>query len=91
MREVILPLQLQQLIIDSKPGVSVQGKNVQISTGAMSAIDTGTTLIGGPSADVQNIWAAVPGSQPMEGDMQGYYSFRKHLRFFFKCLFAKCN
>jgi cathepsin D len=55
--------------------VSVQGKNVQISTGAMSAIDTGTTLIGGPSADVQNIWAAVPGSQPMEGDMQGYYSF----------------
>jgi cathepsin D len=56
--------------------MTVQGKKVQI-TSATSAIDTGTTLIGGPSTDVQNIWAQVPGSLPLNGDMQGFYGFRK--------------
>jgi cathepsin D len=57
--------------------ITVQGNNVQIATGneAMSAIDTGTTLIGGPSTDVQNIWAAVPGSSPLTGNMAGFYGF----------------
>jgi cathepsin D len=52
---------------------------VQIATGsqALSAIDTGTTLIGGPSTDVQNIWAQVPGSAPLTGNMQGFYGFRE--------------
>jgi cathepsin D len=71
--------------------VSVLGKIfVQISTGdaALSAIDTETTLIGGPSADVKSIWAAVAGSQALVGDMQRYYSFRKH---FCLGLFAKCT
>lgn len=58
--------------------VTVQGNNIAIATGnsAVAAIDTGTTLIGGPSVDVRSIWAAVQGSQPMDGDMQGFYSFR---------------
>jgi hypothetical protein len=58
--------------------VTVQGKSIAIATGnsALAAIDTGTTLIGGPSADVRSIWAAVPGSQPLDGEMLGYYSFR---------------
>jgi cathepsin D len=57
--------------------VTVQGKNVQIASGnsAMSAIDTGTTLIGGPTTDVQNIWAQVPGSTAMGGSMTGFYEF----------------
>jgi cathepsin D len=55
--------------------MTVQGNNVKIATGN-AAIDTGTTLIGGPSADVKNIWAAVPNSQPMGGLMEGFYSFR---------------
>jgi cathepsin D len=42
----------------------------------MSAIDTGTTLIGGPTTDVQNIWAQVPGSTAMGGSMTGFYEFR---------------
>lgn len=59
--------------------VTVQGKSVQVATGssALSAIDTGTTLIGGPSTDVAAIWAAVPGSQPLLGQMAGFYGFRR--------------
>lgn len=66
---------LQQLTTQSELDITVQGKNVQIAAGN-AAIDTGTTLIGGPSADVQNIWAAVPNSQPMDGSLQGFYGFR---------------
>ncbi|KAF9010681.1 aspartic peptidase domain-containing protein [Cyathus striatus] len=57
-------------------GVTVQGKSVTISSGdaALSAIDTGTTLVGGPTADVNAIWSAVPGSQAVQG-MDGFFSF----------------
>jgi len=57
--------------------VTVQGKSVQIASGqdALAAIDTGTTLIGGPTADVKAIWAAVPGSTPLTGNMEGFYGF----------------
>lgn len=41
---------------------------------ALAAIDTGTTLIGGPSDAVQAIWNAVPNSQPVE-QMQGFFAF----------------
>lgn len=57
-------------------GITVQGNNVPITTSsAISAIDTGTTLIGGPSTDVKNIWAAVPGSSPLTGNNLGFYGF----------------
>lgn len=59
-------------------GVNVNGKSVQVSTSsALAAIDTGTTLIGGPSDGVQAIWSAVPGSQPLSGQMEGFFAFRK--------------
>lgn len=56
--------------------ITVQGQSVQITTGnaALAAIDTGTTLIGGPSADVNAIWAAVPGSAAVV-NQQGFFSF----------------
>ncbi|KAF9050163.1 aspartic peptidase domain-containing protein [Panaeolus papilionaceus] len=56
--------------------VTVQGKSVKITSGdsAVSAIDTGTTLIGGPSTDVAAIWAAVPGSAPSQVN-QGFFTF----------------
>lgn len=62
----------------SLTAVTVQGKGVTTAGGnaALSAIDTGTTLIGGPSADVQAIWAAVPGSVAMTGQNVGFYAFR---------------
>ncbi|KII92711.1 hypothetical protein PLICRDRAFT_89263 [Plicaturopsis crispa FD-325 SS-3] len=61
----------------SMSAVTVGGTNIPIATGnsALAAIDTGTTLIGGPTADVKSIWASVPGSQPLGGNMNGYYSF----------------
>ena len=40
------------------------------------AIDTGTTLIGGPSAVVSAFYAKIPGSQMGAGSLQGYYTFR---------------
>lgn len=58
-------------------GVTVDGKSVQSegSGQAIAAIDTGTTLITGATADVQAIWAAVPGSAP-SGDQAGFFTFR---------------
>ncbi|KAI6126192.1 hypothetical protein EDD16DRAFT_1516966, partial [Pisolithus croceorrhizus] len=52
-------------------------KNVALPTGssAYAAIDTGTTLVGGPSSAIQNIFAQIPGSQPGTGSWAGYYSY----------------
>lgn len=57
-------------------GVTVNGQSINVAKGnnALSAIDTGTTLIGGPSDDVAAIWAAVPGSAPSTTS-QGFYTF----------------
>jgi len=55
-------------------GVKVQGKSVNVST-TSAAIDTGTTLIGASAADVQAIYDAIPGSQPLTGQQKGLYSF----------------
>ena len=60
-------------------GATVQGNPVTIPTGdaALSAIDTGTTLIGGPSDAVRAIYEAIPGSAEVSS-MQGFYAFREH-------------
>ncbi|KAF8881807.1 aspartic peptidase domain-containing protein [Infundibulicybe gibba] len=56
--------------------VTVQGKLVPITSGqpALSVIDTGAALIGGPTKDVQAIWEAVPDSQQVPG-MPGFWAF----------------
>ncbi|KAJ6618195.1 aspartic peptidase domain-containing protein [Mycena sp. CBHHK59/15] len=60
----------------SVSAVTVQGKSVDISTGdsALAAIDTGTTAIGGPTDDVNAIWAAVPGASAVR-DASGFFQF----------------
>ncbi|KAK7052115.1 peptidase A1 domain-containing protein [Favolaschia claudopus] len=58
--------------------VTVQGNSVSISTGnaAISAIDTGTTAIGGPTDDVKAIYAAIPNSAPVnQRGGQGFFQF----------------
>nr|GAT49689.1 acid protease [Mycena chlorophos] len=54
--------------------VALSNKSISIAKGNLAAIDTGTTLIGGPTADVQAIYAAIPGSTPSP-TMQGYFEF----------------
>lgn len=58
--------------------VTVQGQSVQIPTGndALAAIDTGTTLVAGPSDGVASIYNAIEGSQALEGQMEGFFSYR---------------
>ncbi|KAH9858906.1 aspartic peptidase domain-containing protein [Lenzites betulinus] len=57
-------------------GATVQGKSVTIPSGdaALSAIDTGTTLIGGPTSAVNAIYNAIPGAIPVPS-MQGFWQF----------------
>ncbi|KAG1815420.1 aspartic peptidase domain-containing protein [Suillus variegatus] len=57
--------------------LTVQGSSISIPSGSSSysAIDTGTTLVGGPSSVIQSIFAQIPGSQPGTGNWQGYYTY----------------
>jgi cathepsin D len=57
--------------------LTVNGKSVSISSGsgALSAIDTGTTLIAGPSDAVDAFWAQVDGAVALTGANQGFYAF----------------
>lgn len=71
----VIPL-VQFRIYQSFTALTVQGNSVDITTGstALSAIDTGTTLIGGPSADVASFWAQIDGSRQASGQ-PGLYAF----------------
>ncbi|BGP22010.1 aspartic-type endopeptidase [Rhodotorula toruloides] len=61
--------------------VAVNGTNVtswelqEQSQGQNVAIDTGTTLIGGPKDVVQAIYGQVPGAKAATGAYSGYYSY----------------
>jgi cathepsin D len=55
-------------------GISVNGVNV-LSGSVNAAIDTGTTLVGGPSDAIASIFAQIPNSQPGTGDLSGYYTY----------------
>jgi len=57
--------------------MTVQGNSVTLPTGTDSyaAIDTGTTLVGGPSSAIAAIYAQIPGSAPGSGNYEGYYTY----------------
>jgi len=59
----------------------VNSKSVSIGSGNTAAIDTGTTLIGAPTAAVNAIWGAVSGAVPLSGNMTGFWAFRTYTRF----------
>lgn len=63
------------------PALTVQGKTVTIPTGDSSyaAIDTGTTLVGGTSESIANIFAQIPNSSPATGNLDGYWTYRELL------------
>jgi cathepsin D len=70
-------LSFAKLDINRLQALSVQGSSISIPSGSSSysAIDTGTTLVGGPSSVIQNIFAQIPGSQPGTGNWQGYWTY----------------
>jgi len=57
--------------------ITSQGNSIPVQSGAdaLAAIDTGTTLVGGPAAAVAEIYANIPGSEAGTGDMEGYYTY----------------
>jgi hypothetical protein len=56
----------------------VNRKAIDIGNQNLASIDTGTTLIGGPTAVVQAIWASVPNSVALTGNWTGFFSFRAY-------------
>jgi cathepsin D len=86
LENLFLTLNLTMLFL----GLSVGGKAVSVTPGdsALSAIDTGTTLIGGPLTDVTNFWNAVPNSVALQGENEGYFAYREFDHFVEIC-FAK--
>ncbi|KAG8906380.1 hypothetical protein FRC01_008037, partial [Tulasnella sp. 417] len=55
-------------------GITIGGSVLQIGT-QLAAIDTGTTLIGGPTNVVEAIYAQIPGVERGTGDSAGYYFY----------------
>ncbi|ORY88600.1 aspartic peptidase domain-containing protein [Leucosporidium creatinivorum] len=53
---------------------TLQRTNITMDS-AMVAIDTGTTLIGGPKDLVEQVYAGIEGSLAATGDYAGYYSY----------------
>jgi len=47
----------------------------QVQSGAGAAIDTGTTLIGGPISLMDQIYSHIPGATKGTGNLQGFYLF----------------
>jgi len=55
-------------------GLTVNGASV-LSGSVNAAIDTGTTLVGGPTDAISALFAQIPNSQPGTGDLEGYYIY----------------
>ncbi|KDQ07158.1 hypothetical protein BOTBODRAFT_70522 [Botryobasidium botryosum FD-172 SS1] len=56
--------------------VIIQGTTLgNTGTPSYAAIDTGTTLVGGPANVIAQIYSHIPGAQPAAGKLQGYYSY----------------
>ncbi|KAJ3545989.1 hypothetical protein NM688_g5560 [Phlebia brevispora] len=57
--------------------VTIQSMTLNLtgSSSSLAAIDTGTTLVGGPASIIQKMYATIPGSAPGTGNYDGYYSY----------------
>jgi hypothetical protein len=58
--------------------LNVNGNSVSLPSGRSSyaAIDTGTTLVGGPSSIIKDLYSQIPGAQAGSGNFEGYYIYR---------------
>ena len=55
----------------------MNSNSVTIPSSSQVAIDTGTTLVGGPAEQISQLFAQIPGSAPATGNYEGYYTYRK--------------
>jgi len=56
--------------------LTVNGTAISISSSeSFAAIDTGTTLVGGPSDAIAALYAQIPGAQAGTGDLEGYWMY----------------
>ena len=69
-------LELYTALAESSfPAMSVQGTSISLSGANIGAVDTGTTLIGGPADVIAKVYAAIPGATQMGGSYGGYYEY----------------
>ncbi|KAJ8095091.1 hypothetical protein PM082_010310 [Marasmius tenuissimus] len=62
--------------IQQMTSLTIQGNSITLpSADSLAAIDTGTTLIGGPPSVVQSIYSQIEGSRPGTGDYEGYFLY----------------
>lgn len=55
--------------------MSIQGSTISLGSSNYAAIDTGTTLIGGPSSIVADFYSKIPNSRKMTGSYANYYEY----------------
>ncbi|KAG9017113.1 hypothetical protein FRB90_001717 [Tulasnella sp. 427] len=55
--------------------ITVQGTNLNAASTILAVIDTGTTLIGGPSSSIAAIYSNIPGAQQAGADYEGYWEY----------------
>ncbi|KAI9623431.1 hypothetical protein H4Q26_014600 [Puccinia striiformis f. sp. tritici PST-130] len=72
-----VPSGLQSYWLIPMDGLDVNGNSLNLNSQSSPnvAIDTGTTLIGGPANEVKQFYSHVIGSTPASGSYQGYYSY----------------
>ncbi|KAF5353146.1 hypothetical protein D9758_008755 [Tetrapyrgos nigripes] len=71
-----IPDGMETYWIQQMSSLTSQGSSISLSTATQyAAIDTGTTLVGGPSSVISQIFAQVEGAQPATGNYEGYYTF----------------
>jgi cathepsin D len=57
--------------------INIQGTAIplQNDSSSFAAIDTGTTLVGGPENVISTLFSQIPGSAPATGNYKGYWSY----------------
>ncbi|KAI0032714.1 aspartic peptidase domain-containing protein [Vararia minispora EC-137] len=70
-----LPGSTQSFWLQQVSSLSLNGNSVALGSSNLAAIDTGTTLLGGPTTAVQNFWQQVNGAQALTGQSQGFWAF----------------